>query len=98
VQSGYTATTSAGDVFYRISAFKNDRRVKADRSLAPQSYSTTETDMTVAPSGLAAVGRYALPTRISAKYVFEIRPGAGVRILFGTVTQNYGLAGGGVEV
>lgn len=30
--------------------------------------------MTVVPSGLAAVGRYALPIRISARYVFQIIP------------------------
>lgn len=50
------------------------------------------------PNGLAAVGRYALPTRISAKEVFGIWPTAGTQILYGTVTPNYGLAGGGVEV
>jgi hypothetical protein len=94
----HQGTTIASDVFYRLSAFMKDRRVRPDGSLAPQSYCTSETDMTVVPSGLAAVGRYALPTRISARYVFEVRPGAGVPILFGTVTPNYGLAGGGVEV
>ena len=93
----HTATTSATDVFYRFSAYRNDRRVLAGR-LAPRSYSTSDTDISVVPNGLAAVGRYAIPCRISAQYLFEIRPGAGVPILFGTVTPNYGLAGGGVEV
>jgi len=86
------------DVFYRFSAFAQDRRVRPDGSLAPQSYCTSETDKTLVPSGLAAVGRYALPTRISACHIFEVRPGGGVPILFGTVTPNHGLAGGGVEV
>ncbi len=94
----YVQVTSAGDIFYRLSAFRSDRRVLPDGSLAKQSYSTTETDITVVPNGLAAVGRYALPTRLSARYVFEVRPGAGVSILFGTVTPSFGLAGGGVEV
>jgi hypothetical protein len=94
----HVAMTAASDVFYRVSAFSNDRRVFSNGSLAPQSYSTTDTDITVVPNGLAAIGRYAMPTRMSARYVYEIRPGAGVAILFGTVTPNYGLAGGGVEV
>jgi hypothetical protein len=90
--------TGTSDVFYRFSAFAKDRRVLPNGSLAPQSYCTSETDKTVVPSGLAAVGRYALPSRISACHVFEVRPGAGFPILFGTVTPNHGLAGGGVEV
>lgn len=94
----HVAVTKAGEVFFRLSAYKTDRRVLPDRSLAPQSYSTTDTDITVVPNGLAAVGRYALPTRISAKEVFGIWPTANTPILYGTVTPNYGLAGGGVEV
>lgn len=97
-QPPHRGTTAAGDVFYRVSAFKNDWRVRHDGSLAPGSYVTTDTDITVVPNGLAAVGRYALPTRISSRYLFEIKPGAGYPILFGTVTPNFGLAGGGVEV
>lgn len=94
----HVATTGSNDVFYRLSSFQNDRRVLPNGSLVPQSYSTTDTDITVVPSGLAGVGRYALPSRVSARYSFEIKPGAGVQILFGTVTPNFGLAGGGVEV
>ena len=73
------------------------KRIKEDHSLAPGSYATTKTDLTVL-SGLAAVGRFALPTRISARYVFRITPGKGVKIFYGTVIPNYGLCGGGVEV
>ncbi len=91
-------TTELNDVFFRLSAYRDDRRIRADRSLARASYSTTERDLTVVPSGLAAVGRFALPTRISARYVFKITPGAGVRILYGTVIPDFGLCGGGVEV
>jgi hypothetical protein len=94
----HTATTQSGDVFYRLSAYRADRRVLPNDSLAPGSYTTTDTDITVVPSGLAAVGRYALPTRISARYLFVIKPTPGTPILYGTVTPNYGLAGGGVEV
>lgn len=97
-QPPHRGVTSSGDVFFRISAFRNDHRVRQDGSLAPLSYATTDTDITVVPNGLAAVGRCALPTRISARYLFEIKRGAGLPILYGTATPNYGLAGGGVEV
>jgi hypothetical protein len=90
--------TESTDVFFRVSAYQDDKRIGSDGRLAPESYSTTRSDMTVVPSGLAAVGRYALPIRISARYVFQIIPGPGVRIFYGTVIPNYGLCGGGVEV
>jgi hypothetical protein len=69
-----------------------------DHGLATGSYATTKTDLTIVPSGLVAVGRFALPTRISARYVFRITPGKGVKIFYGTVIPKYGLCGGGVEV
>lgn len=88
----------AGEKFYRCSAFALDRLILSNGSLAKQSYATTTaTDITV-PNGPAAVGRYARPTRTSAKYVFEITPAPGTLILFGTVTSAFGLAGGGGEV
>ena len=92
------AYTEDGEEFFRLSAYDDDKRIKEDHSLAPDSYATTETDLTIVPSGLAAVGRFALPTRISARYVFRITPGKGVKIFYGTVIPNYGLCGGGVEV
>jgi hypothetical protein len=92
------AYTEEGEEFFRLSAYDDDKRIKEDHSLAPGSYATTKTDLTIVPSGLAAVGRFALPTRISARYVFRITPGKGVKIFYGTVIPNYGLCGGGVEV
>src|SRR2546421_104541 len=52
----------------------------------------------LAPSGFAAVGRYALPNVEPAMYVYEIEPRPETRIEFGTVAPAYGQAGGGVEV
>jgi hypothetical protein len=52
----YSTTTKPGEVFYRISAYLADRRILPDGSLAIGSYSTTDTDITVVPNGLAAVG------------------------------------------
>lgn len=94
----HEGVTDANDVFFRFSAYLVDWRITKEKALLPGSYSTTDTDVKVVPNGLAAVGRYAMPSRISARYVFKITPGAGVKIRYGTVTPNFGLAGGGVEV
>ena len=45
----------------RYSAFWPDRRIAPDGSVGTGTYATTENDKTVVPSGLTAVGRYALP-------------------------------------
>lgn len=90
--------TRSGDEFRRLSAFRNDRRILDDGTLLPGTYGTTVNDLTVVPSGIAAVGRYALPNRVAACYVYQIIPPPGTLVYFGTVTPNYGLCGGGVEV
>ncbi|MEQ8241569.1 MAG: hypothetical protein RIA69_20315 [Cyclobacteriaceae bacterium] len=94
----YSYKTKNGDEFRRLSAFKNDRRIGSNGNLIKGSYGTTKSDLTVVPSGTAAVGRYALPNRIAACYIFQIIPPPGTLLYFGTVTPAYGLCGGGVEV
>ncbi len=93
----FLATTTSGEMFFRLSAFKDDRRILPDKSLAPKTYTTTDTDIKEVPSGLAAVGRYALPSPFPAIYLFMIKPEAGTPVAYGTVRPNYGMAGGGVE-
>ena len=90
--------TQAGEEFFRMSAYHGDRRIALNGSVAPGTYATTPNDLTVTPSGLAAVGRFALPVRIPACYVFQIIPLPGTPIYFGTVIPNFGFCGGGVEV
>jgi hypothetical protein len=94
----YTYASKPGDVFIRLSAFDNDRRILPDGSVREGTYATTLNDMKVTPSGAAAVGRYALPDRLPAIHVYRIIPPPNTSIYFGTVTPNYGLCGGGVEV
>ncbi len=98
VLPSYTYYSKPGDVFIRLSAFKNDRRILADGSVLPGTYATTLNDMKVIPSGAAAVGRYALPYRLPACNIYRIIPLPNTPVFFGTVTPNYGLCGGGVEV
>ena len=55
-------------------------------------------DASHVPSGLAAVGRYALPNPTPATYRFVLLPPEGTRIRCGAVTPKFNQAGGGVEV
>jgi hypothetical protein len=93
----FKGKTRSGEVFFRFSAFARDRKVAAYGDFLPNTYATTLSDFPMAPSGAAAVGRYALPTRLPARYVFAIVPSP-APVLFGTVAPGFGQAGGGVEV
>ena len=84
--------------YFRYSAFTIDlRRKPKTGDFLPGTYATTFSDQREVPSGFAAVGRYALPNPLSARYVHPIityDPPSHV----GTATPNNGQAGGGVEV
>jgi hypothetical protein len=90
--------TLIDEVFKRFSAYENDRRVQADKSLSPGTYATTETDAKHVKTGKQAVARYALPNPQPASYVFTIKPAQGTPIQRGIVQPAYGQPGGGVEV
>lgn len=84
--------------FYRYCAFPEDPRIGDDGSVVKGTYATTETEKPMVPSGLAAVGRFALPIRMPAKFVVSMVAPTGTPIRYRTVTPNFGLCGGGVEV
>ncbi len=92
------ATTRSGDRFYRFSASSKDGRIEDESGDFPGTYATSARDWLMAPSGFAAVGRYALPNVQPASYVYEIVPRPDTEIHVGTVAPGYGQAGGGVEV
>ena len=94
----YASASRQGELFVRYSAFHPDFRINPDGSVRPGTYVTTATDMSHVPSGLAAVGRYALPNPAPALYAFMMLPPLGVSVHCGTVAPKYGQAGGGVEV
>lgn len=91
------ARTTAGDRFWRVSAYENDRRITPDRQLVRGTYVTTDADVGFIASGLGAVGRYALPNPFPARYVFAVRPRRGTPVALGTVRPQYGQSGGGIE-
>ena len=98
VHGSYPSTSRIGEIFYRYTAFRPDRRIAPDGSVLPGTYVTTENDKPHVPSGLAAVGRYALPNPAPAIYEYKVEPLAGSIIRCGTCGPLFGQAGGGVEV
>ena len=82
--------------YYRFSAFYRDRRIAPDGNFLPGTYATTFSDMRTVPSGLAAVGRYALPNPASARFLYSVVTYSNPTHL-GAVTPNFGQSGGGVE-
>ncbi len=84
--------------FKRFSAYENDRRIRADGSLEPGTYATTEEDARHVRTGKEAVQRYALPNPEPAVNVFTIKPVSATPIQYGIVIPAYGQPGGGIEV
>ena len=70
----YTYFYKPNDVFIRLSAFNDDKRILPNGSVLAGTYATTLNDIKVVPSGAAAVGRYALPDRLPACHVYRIIP------------------------
>ena len=97
-RGSYPSTSRPGEIFVRYSAFHPDFRIGRNGSVRPGTYVTTATDMPHVPSGLAAVGRYALPNPAPALYIYTMSPPPGISIRCGTVVPRFGQAGGGVEV
>ena len=89
--------TKEGEGFYRFSAFKNDRRITADRSLLSGTYATTKEDGDKVKTGREAVERYALPNPDPASHRFTIKPEKDTKLKRGIVQPANGHHGGGVE-
>ena len=98
VMAPYIYYTQTNDVFYRLSAFAADRCIISPTELRPNSYTISNSDKTHVSSGLAAVARYALPSRLPHIYVWKIEPPINTMTYVGTVIPNYGMCGGGVEI
>lgn len=83
-------------LFVRYYARVRDPRIRADGRVDKETYFTTYNDIRMVPSGLAAVGRYALPAPASAQFMFPVMSNAPYRM--GTALPHFGQSGGGVEV
>jgi len=88
------------EMFVRLSAFDNDRRVdKINKCLLPGSFATTDKDCNDCRAEKDnPVERYALPSNDEIKFVFYIQPMKTDTLQRGTVQPANGKRGGGKEV
>jgi hypothetical protein len=87
------------EIFVRLSAFDNDRRIdKANRCLRPGSFTTTmEDSLTCKKINDDPVERYALPNNDEIKFAFHIQPVTTDTLQRGTVQPANNKRGGGKE-
>jgi hypothetical protein len=87
------------EVFVRLSAFEDDRRIdKINRCLRPGSYTTTMDDyLTCKATKDDPVERYALPNNDEIKFAFHIKPERTDILQRGTVQPANNKRGGGKE-
>lgn len=94
-----SSTTAKLNMYQRASAYQKDHRILwTNMSVVKDTYLSPISEKTFFTSGLAVVGRFALPTPFPANYVWDINPQTGISLKAGTVRPAFGQAGGGVEI
>jgi hypothetical protein len=92
-------SADGNEMFVRLSAFNNDRRIdKENKCLRPGSFTTTEDDYFVCKYiNDDPVERYALPNNDEIKFAFYIQPIKSDTLQRGRVQPANGKRGGGKE-
>jgi len=87
------------EIFVRISAYENDRRIdEKNKKLLPGSYTTTHNDyLTCLTYDDDPIDRYALPNDEDIEWAFYIQPERKDELQRGIVQPAFGHAGGGIE-
>lgn len=94
-----SVTADGRTPFYRTTAYLQDKRIDLQTmSMLSGTYMSTADDILDARTGLASVGRYALPNPFPPLYRFLVFPDSGIQLDYGTVRPGFGQSGGGVEV
>jgi hypothetical protein len=90
---------SGKEVFVRISAYENDRRIDfVKKRLIEGSYTTTQLDyLDCVRLSDDPIDRYALPNDEPVKWAFYILPKTEDQLQRGVVQPAFGHAGGGIE-
>ncbi|MFM6975297.1 MAG: hypothetical protein ACKOW2_00400 [Sphingobacteriaceae bacterium] len=88
------------EIFVRLSAFDNDRRIdKFNKCLKPGSFTTTTLDFLLCKvTSDNPIARYALPCNEEIKWSFHIKPHLHETLQRGVVQAANGQSGGGKEV
>lgn len=97
----FTAATLAETVIYRWEAYPTSRRIDRTKNpplIAKETYAAPASEVPFAPTGFAAVARFALPNLMPACYRYELQPVVDTPIECGAAVPLYGQTGGGVEV
>ncbi len=94
-----TETANGKEIFVRLSAFEDDRRIDfAAKKLKEGSFTTTTEDYKDCYStGDDPVDRYALPNEEEIKWAFYIQPKTSDTLQRGIVQPAFEHAGGGIE-
>lgn len=93
----HSGITTPGDVYFRFEPLPISKRLTGI-SIAQDTFAVPLSELPFVPTGLSAVGRYALPCFFPASYRWTISPSGGAKISFGSSVPLYGQAGGGVEI
>ena len=95
----FKAKTLADTVIYRWEAYPTSKRIDlVAKTIAKDTYAAPASEVPFAPTGFAAVARFALPNLMPACYRYELQPDANTDIECGASVPLYGQSGGGVEV
>ncbi|MEM1391221.1 MAG: hypothetical protein AAGG45_09080 [Pseudomonadota bacterium] len=94
---------SGNEVYYRYEQYPTSLRIdRSDsdkhRIIKPGTYAAPASELPFTPTGLSAVGRFALPSLLPACWRYELRPVAGTVLRYGASVPLYGQSGGAVEV
>ncbi len=94
-----TEKADGKEIFTRLSAYENDRRIDLMREcLKPGSFTTTLIDnQTCKKCNDKPIPRYALPNKSEVKWAFDIRPLERDTLKRGVAQPDYGEPGGGIE-
>ncbi|MBP1672995.1 MAG: hypothetical protein H6Q25_810 [Bacteroidetes bacterium] len=87
------------ELFTRLSAFENDRRIDfINKKILPGSFATTNDDFIFCKkNNINPIDRYALPNNEEIKWAFHFRPKNTDTLQKGIVEPAYNHNGGGVE-
>ena len=97
----FATTTFPETVIYRWEAFPTSRKINRSvnpPTIAKDTYAAPASETPFAPTGFAAVARFALPNLMPACFRWELQPVAGTHLECGASVPLYGQSGGGVEV
>lgn len=96
----FHGTCGGVEKYYRYEQFPTSRRIDMNTAsvIAKDTYGAPASEEPFTPTGLSAVGRFALPLLLPACWRYELTPPVGTRVFYGASVPLYGQSGGAVEV